>query len=204
MTQREWIVLGVVVAGIAAAAGLAAGVIGCITDNRPRSEPATHPTGLVAPSILVEKSAHRLTLLDQGRAVKVYRAAVGGGKGDKVREGDRCTPEGQFCVCYKNPQSKYVLSMGLNYPNEEDAHRGLRDGLIDRAQYDAIVTANRTRSVDPNLWEKLWKTPLGGEIMIHGSGAGRDWTLGCVALADDDIRELYGLIPLGTAVEIKP
>ena len=204
MTQREWIVLGVVVAGIAAAAGLAAGVIGCATDNRPRSGPATQPTGLVAPSILVEKSAHRLTLLDQGRAVTVYRAAVGGGKGDKVREGDRCTPEGQFYVCYKNPQSKYVLSMGLNYPNEEDAHRGLRDGLIDRAQYDAIVTANRTRSVDPNLWEKLWKTPLGGEIMIHGSGTGRDWTLGCVALADDDIRELYELIPFGTVVEIKP
>ena len=40
--------------------------------------------------------------------------------------------------------------------------------------------------------------------MIHGCGAGRDWTLGCVALDDEDIRELYPAIPLGTEVEIRP
>jgi len=150
------------------------------------------------PRIVVEKTAHRLTVYDDGRAVKSYRAAIGGGKGDKVREGDRCTPVGTFAVCVKNPRSKYVLSLGLTYPNEEDAARGLADGLITRAQHDAIVYAVRRGAQPP------WNTPLGGEIMIHGDGAGRDWTLGCIALYDDDIRELYPAIPVGTVVEIRP
>ena len=164
---------------------------------------AVDPKGMPLPAlrrprVVVEKTAHRLTVYEGGRAVKSYRAAIGGGKGDKVREGDRCTPVGEFAVCVKNPTSKYVLSLGLTYPNEEDAARGLTDGLIDRAQHDAIVTAIR-RGVQPP-----WNTLLGGEIMIHGDGSGRDWTLGCIALDDDDIRELYPAIPVGTVVEIRP
>jgi murein L,D-transpeptidase YafK len=161
-------------------------------------------TALADPRIVVEKSAHRMTLYDGERRVRVYRVAVGEGRGDKVREGDRCTPEGEFFVCYKNPNSKYVLSLGLSYPNEEDAARGLADGLITRRQHDAIVAAAGGRSFDANAWEGLWKTPLGGEIMIHGCGAGRDRTAGCVALDDDAIREIYPLIPLGTPVSIVP
>ena len=153
---------------------------------------------LQRPRIVIEKTGHRLTVYEGGRAVKSYRAAIGGGKGDKVREGDRCTPVGEFAVCVKNPKSKYVLSLGLNYPNEEDAARGLAGGFITRAQHDAIVYAVR-RGVQPP-----WNTPLGGEIMIHGDGAGRDWTLGCIALDNDDIRELYPAIPVGTVVEIRP
>ena len=49
-----------------------------------------------------------------------------------------------------------------------------------------------------------WNTKLGGEIMIHGGGTKRDWTEGCLALSDDDVEELYPLIPLGTPVEIRP
>jgi len=47
-------------------------------------------------------------------------------------------------------------------------------------------------------------TKLGGEIYIHGGGAGTDWTQGCVALADDDIKELFDSIPVGTTVRILP
>ena len=156
------------------------------------------PARLSAPSIKVCKSGHVLTVFDGDRAVKSYRAAIGGGRADKAREGDRCTPEGEFHVCVKNPRSKYVLSLGLSYPNAEDAARGLSDGLIDQADHDRIVRAIRARACPP------WDTPLGGEIMIHGCGAGRDWTLGCVALEDDHIRELYPAIPLRTAVTIYP
>jgi hypothetical protein len=149
-------------------------------------------------SIRICKSAHVMTVFDGDRAVKSYRAAVGGGRQDKTREGDRCTPEGRFHVCSRNPRSKYVLSLGLSYPNAEDAARGLRDGLIDQPAHDRIVRAIRSGACPP------WDTPLGGEIMIHGCGAGRDWTLGCVALDDDDIRELYPAIPLRTPVTIHP
>jgi len=153
---------------------------------------------LARPRLLVEKSLHRLTVYDGGAAVKSYRCAIGGGRGDKVREGDRCTPEGTFYVCVRNPQSRYVLSLGLSYPNEEDAERGLREGSISQAEHDGIRRAIQKRRQPP------WDTALGGEIMIHGCGAGRDWTLGCIALDDEDIRELYPAIPLGTEVEIRP
>lgn len=150
------------------------------------------------PRIEIHKSAHQLVVYDGQRQVKAYRTAVGGGSGDKAREGDCCTPEGRFYVCMKNPQSKYVLSLGLSYPNEKDAQRGLGDGLITQTQHDQIV-----RAIQEGL-QPPWDTPLGGEIMIHGCGAGRDWTLGCLAMEDDDIRELYPAIPLGTPVTIRP
>ena len=148
--------------------------------------------------VIIEKSARRLTVYDGSKVVKTYRASFGTGKGDKVREGDRRTPKGEFYVCYKNDRSKFTLSLGLSYPNIEDAERGLRDGLIDQDQHDAIVKAIRQKRRPP------WNTPLGGEIMIHGCGSDRDWTIGCVALDDEDIKELFAALPLGTPVEIRP
>jgi len=153
---------------------------------------------LTNPRVVIVKSAHELTVFDGDQAVKTYRAAFGPGRGDKTREGDKCTPQGRFYVCIKNPNSRFTLSLGLSYPNIEDAERGLRDGLISRAQHDAIVEAVHARRQPP------WNTTLGGEIMIHGCGSGSDWTLGCVALDDEDIRELYHALPLGTPVDIQP
>jgi lipoprotein-anchoring transpeptidase ErfK/SrfK len=201
-----WIVLGEIAAVLIVGWLVVRKLVGPDSSSGPAAQPKPDdpaprnvPLGaLTSPSILVEKSSHRLTVLDAGRPVKTYRCAVGGGRGDKTREGDRCTPEGRFYVCVKNPHSKYVLSLGLSYPNEEDAARGLRDGLIGRAEHDRIVRSVQRRGVPP------WKTALGGEIMIHGNGAGRDWTLGCVAMEDADIRELYPAIPVGTEVEIRP
>lgn len=177
-----------------------------VASDGPDGSPAPSPSPLqdkplgplTAPHVLIEKSAHRLTVYDGEVAAKTYRCAVGGGQGDKAREGDRCTPEGVFYICLKNPQSQYVLSLGLSYPNIEDAQRGLGEGLISRDQYRRIVYAIRNGRPPP------WDTALGGEIMIHGNGAGRDWTLGCVALDDNDIRELYPALPVGTVVKIRP
>ena len=59
---------------------------------------------------------------------------TGASDGDKVKEGDKRTPEGVFHVVYRNPHSKYVLSLGLDYPNAEDADRGLKAGLISEKQ----------------------------------------------------------------------
>lgn len=160
----------------------------------------THePLGQLAePCVKVCKSRRVLTVYDGERPVKSYRVAVGSQPGDKQREGDRRTPEGELTVCVRNPNSRYVVSLGLSYPNEEDAARGLRDGLITQAQHDAIADAVRQDLPPP------WDTPLGGEIMIHGCRGGRDTTLGCVAMEDDAIRELYPRLPLGTPVTILP
>lgn len=153
---------------------------------------------LKAPRVLVEKSDRRLTVFDGKRPVKTYRCTVGSNPGDKTREGDRCTPQGEFYVCVKNPKSRFTRSLGLSYPDIEDAARGLRDGLISRKHHDLIVAAINKGTRPP------WKTPLGGEIMIHGANNGREGTAGCIALEDDEIRELYPAIPLHTPVTIRP
>jgi murein L,D-transpeptidase YafK len=154
---------------------------------------------LVEPKIIVSKSARRLTLYARGEAVRIYRVGLGSNpKDNKTRQGDGCTPEGSFYVCVKNPNSSYYLSLGLSYPNKEHAERGLRGRLITRAQYDRIINALEARSRPP------WDTPLGGEVFIHGHGSKSDWTIGCVALENDDMKELFDVIPKGAPVIIEP
>jgi hypothetical protein len=155
---------------------------------------------LISPSILIEKSALCLTVFDGDAGMKSYRIAAGAVRGDKQCEGDRKTPEGDFYICIRKTadQTSYTRSLGLSYPNLEDAQRGLRDGLITASQYYSIAEAIKNNRKPP------WQTKLGGAIMIHGKREGRTGTLGCVALDDDDIIELYNRLPLNTPVRIIP
>ncbi len=157
------------------------------------------PEVLVDPSVVVEKRMRRLTVFSAGEPVKGYRIALGAEPlGDKEREGDARTPEGEYYVCTRNPASKYHRSMGLSYPNALDADRGLQAGLITSREHRAIADALRHMRQPP------WKTRLGGEIMIHGGGTHADWTDGCIALSDGEAEELFTALPLGTVVEILP
>ncbi|HEX8352792.1 MAG TPA: L,D-transpeptidase [Pyrinomonadaceae bacterium] len=154
---------------------------------------------LARPRAVVEKGARRLRLYAGGELVRVRRVALGfEPAGDKVKQGDGRTPEGEFYVCMKNGRSKFHLSLGLSYPNEEDAARGLRDGLITKAAAASIVRAVRAGRCP------AWNTALGGEIFIHGGGASGDWTFGCVALENPEIEELFAALPAGTPVQINP
>ena len=72
------------------------------------------------------------------------------------------------------------------------------EGLISRIEHDAIVKAIKKKKVPPQ------NTALGGEIYIHGQGAKSDWTWGCIALENEDIAELYGVVEVGTPVAIRP
>jgi pyruvate/2-oxoglutarate dehydrogenase complex dihydrolipoamide acyltransferase (E2) component len=153
---------------------------------------------LVNPRVVVSKSNRQLALYAGGAVVRTYRIALGANpSGDKVRQGDRATPEGDFYICVKNAHSNFYLSLGLSYPNAEDAERGLRDKLITRAERDRIVRAIQNKRRPP------WNTALGGEIFIHGGGTDGDWTWGCIALANADIKELFDALPMGTPVQIK-
>ena len=154
---------------------------------------------LTSPRILVKKAERRLFLYDGNKLVKTYRIGLGlSPKGDKVRQGDRRTPEGDFYIFTKNDKSAFYLSLGVSYPNAEHARRGLRDGLITKSQYDAIMHALKLKETPPQ------HTALGGDIYIHGHGAKSDWTWGCVALENDDIRELFNAATVGTPVTILP
>ena len=153
---------------------------------------------LTNPKIIVLKSRRRLMLYSNNQLVRVYRIGLGTDPvNDKIKEGDRRTPEGEFYVFTKNEHSAFYLSLGLSYPNSEDAERGLRDGLITRQQYNQIVEAIRRKVAPPQ------NTPLGGQIYIHGNGSQSDWTWGCVALDNTDIRELFGAVPVKTPVVIQ-
>jgi len=153
---------------------------------------------LLDPAIVVTKTKRILELYSAGKLIKTYRVGLGlSPVEDKVRAGDRRTPEGHFYICLKNPRSQFYLSMQLSYPNAKHAERGLRNGLITRGQYNQTLNALNRRQVPPQ------NTRLGGELFIHGNGSQSDWTWGCIALDDRDIRELYDAIPVGTAITIK-
>jgi len=148
-------------------------------------------------SLVVLKSLRRLRLLRGGGVLGEFPVALGGNwAADKSVEGDHATPEGDFYVCAKNPQSKYFLSLCLSYPNVEDAARGLGAGLIDLREHDLITAAITAGKIPPQ------HTRLGGEIYIHGGGSGRDWTRGCIALDDAAMQEVYVLAAIGTPVRI--
>ncbi len=74
--------------------------------------------------------------------VKSYPVlAASGTPGPKLREGDLQVPEGVYRVTELNPNSRFYLSMRLDYPNAHDLSRGREDG----------------------------RRKLGGDIYIHGN-----------------------------------
>jgi len=137
-------------------------------------------------SVIVEKSARTLYLLSGEQPIRRYRISLGNNpRGHKQREGDKRTPEGRYIIDYRNPRSRYHLSLHISYPN-------LRDKL--RA-------------------EALGHDP-GGMIMIHGMPNRKrwthdylrqnDWTDGCIAVTNRDMEEIWTLVKDGTPIEIKP
>jgi len=157
------------------------------------------PATLRAPRIEIQKRLRVLMLYDGEDFVQAYMVGLGTQPvGHKLREGDGRTPEGTYYVCMKNTNSKFHMSLGLSYPGTADAARGLREGIISRVEHDAIVAAIKAGQ------QPLWNTALGGEICIHGNGAGSDWTQGCIALDNKNIEKIFKLVPLGTPVTILP
>ena len=145
--------------------------------------------------IVIRKGERRLRLQsDAGQTLLSCPIALGSAPmGPKERAGDGKTPEGVYFVCVKK-RGKYGPSLGVSYPGEADARRAQADG--------ALIACIRERA---GRWERPpWGTALGGEIYIHGGGADRDWTAGCVALNDPDAERLFALAELGTEILIEP
>ncbi|MEO5859184.1 MAG: L,D-transpeptidase family protein, partial [Pyrinomonadaceae bacterium] len=151
------------------------------------------------PRLVISKSKRTLTVFSGEKRIKSYKIVLGfDPKGDKEIEGDGRTPEGDFYVFTKNPESRFHLSLGVSYPGKEDAERGLKNTLISQAEHDEILAAIAEQRMP------FQKTKLGGEIYIHGGGTASDWTDGCVALDNDQMTDLFNAIPVGAKVTINP
>lgn len=149
--------------------------------------------------IIVKKADRKLELWDGDELVNTYSIGLGWTPtGNKQREGDGKTPEGDYYVCVKNPDSNYYLSLGVSYPNKSDAKSALDDDRINQSTYDKIIRAIDNREKPP------WDTPLGGEIMIHGNGGDEDWTAGCIAVDNEVINVLFKVCDIGTPIKILP
>lgn len=148
------------------------------------------------PNILVKKK-EKLQIFDGEKLVRTYTISLGfAPEGDKKIEGDGKTPEGDFYIFGKNPESAFFLSLGVSYPNIEDAERGLKNNLISQNEHDEIVKAINEKRMP------LQKTKLGGEIFIHGGGCKSDWTAGCIALLNEEMQEIFDAIEVGTPIKI--
>lgn len=137
------------------------------------------------PVVIVDKLGRRSLLVTAGRVADRYEVEMGGNAlADKLYEGDEATPEGPYRVTEKRDrgQTLFYRALMLDYPTEEDRREhaeARRQGLVPRGRGP------------------------GGLIEIHGKGGrGYDWTLGCVALSNDDMDRLFAAVSVGTKVVI--
>ena len=171
-----------------------------------KSDEKQHQVERSDPWLLIESGADRLTVFQQGKPSLVLNNIAFGAAGvnDKRRRGDDVTPRGVYRVAWIRRQSKFLHFIGLNYPSLADAQRGLKDGRIDQQTFDRIKLSHLRGDIPPQ------DTPLGGHIGIHGVGKGRldihrvaNWTAGCVAVENNQIKRLTETVRIGTVVEIR-
>lgn len=153
--------------------GLSLGVSGCA------SKFLTHD-GPDVTRLQMFKGDRRLFLYGGTRILEAYEIDLGfAPEGPKRFEGDGRTPEGSYRIDRRNPNSLFHLSVGISYPNAEDVAYAASQG----------------------------REP-GGDIFIHGGPRrgidkkGADWTAGCIAVTDREIRDIYAMVRDGTPIDI--
>ena len=141
---------------------------------------------VIADRIVVEKSARKLSVLRHGKEIRSYQIALGGAPvGRKEEEGDMKTPEGVYTIDSRNPQSDFHLALHISYPGPDDESRAASRGVSAGCDIEIHGLPNGHGSMGASDWQK-------------------DWTAGCIALTDEQIEELWRLVPDGTPIEIRP
>ena len=140
---------------------------------------------LLADRVLVIKSQKRLLLFNNGEVLKIYKVALGRKGGAKASQGDHKTPEGHYIIDRRNSASRFYKSLHISYPSAEDVSKAKCSG----------------------------KKP-GKDVMIHGLPKGyedlgtahsfRNWTDGCIAVSNEEMDEIWKLVPVGTRIDIVP
>lgn len=141
-------------------------------------------------TIEVFKQQRQLKLKHHDQIIRSYPFRLGFNPiGHKQFEGDGKTPEGTYTIDWRNPQSAYYKSLHISYPNPNDL----------------AYAEQRQKSA-------------GGDVMIHGTVPTpatafpasstymprKDWTLGCIAVTNADMDEIWQLVKNGTQIIIHP
>jgi murein L,D-transpeptidase YafK len=139
-------------------------------------------------SLVVDKNYRTLHVYQGGAIAVTYPVALSiRPTGPKRFQGDRRVPEGQYHIDFHVPEENAFAykALYLSYPNADDRKYARRQG----------------------------RNP-GGAIEIHGlhwsmAWMGRmhtafDYTLGCVAVTNGQMDQLYEHVPDGTPIRIIP
>jgi murein L,D-transpeptidase YafK len=147
----------------------------------------------------IYKADRKMTLEIGGKVAKTFVIALGRAPiGDKEKQGDYKTPEGEHYLAWKNERSQFHRFLGLSYPMPGHAEHGLKAHLITRREVDAIERAAKAKVSPPQT------TALGGFVGIHGGGTGWDWTYGCIAVTDEEIEWLFSEMKVGDRIVVHP
>ena len=142
--------------------------------------------------IVIDKSDYEMQIFDDTGWLATYPVVFGSKDlGDKMMEGDKKTPTGEFKVLLKKTNKRWGLELLLDYPNEESRKR-----FAQRKQQGLVPKNAR----------------IGDGIAIHGTRPESEWAVdnfinwtdGCISVRHSEMKEIYELIPQGTRVTIKP
>lgn len=141
--------------------------------------------------IIVDKSDYELKVYDEEGWYATYPIVFGSKDlGDKMKEGDKKTPDGKFKVILKKIHPKWGYELLLDYPNDESYRR-----FNQRKANGSIPKTAK----------------IGNGIAIHATRKDEEWTVdnfynwtdGCVSVKYTEMKDLYSYIPVGTPVTIQ-
>ncbi|MGR2738457.1 L,D-transpeptidase family protein [Billgrantia sp. Q4P2] len=166
------------------------------------------PEGLTADEVWLSidlRNRQVRVLRGETEIKRIEHLAFGAGGAAPLRaKGSSMTPLGEFRVDRINRASRFGLFFGFDYPNAQVAEEALQSGKITLQEYWYIEEYRARHGRAPHT------TSLGGLIGIHGLGQGDpdvhrsfDWTEGCVAVSNEEIRALDPWLRIGTRVVIK-
>ena len=142
--------------------------------------------------IIVDKSEYELKVYDDEGWYATYPIVFGSKDlSDKMKEGDKRTPNGKFKVLLKKIHPKWGPELLLDYPNEE------KQQLFKERKAKGLIPRNAR---------------IGNGIAIHATRPQEEWTVdnfynwtdGCVSVKYTEMKDLFSYIPVGTPVTIQP
>ena len=141
--------------------------------------------------IIVDKSEYELYVYDDEGWYATYPIVFGSKDlSDKMKEGDKKTPDGTFKIIIKKIHPKWGPELLLDYPNQTSVEK---------------FKERKAKGILPR------GAKIGNGIAIHATRPQEEWTVdnfynwtdGCVSVKYTEMKDLYSYIPLGTVVTIR-